>query len=212
MIFFSLTSLLVLNHSSSCNLQGLWRGTGPALLLTVPYCAVQFLVLQRCKQQLKSRGLENTRTAAIGSFASGAAAGAAATVASYPFDLLRTVLAAQGEPKTYSGLASAATSIVKAKGIRGLYSGVGITVVEIIPYAAIQFGTYDLLTSRVAEWNKKDGKAAVQNDVRIFQQFCCGLIAGVAGKVCAFSASLNPFIHVTTSYQRSYNDWGKLGS
>lgn len=33
------------------------------------------------------------------SFASGALAGAAATVASYPFDLLRTTLAAQGEPK-----------------------------------------------------------------------------------------------------------------
>lgn len=33
------------------------------------------------------------------SFISGAAAGAAGTVASYPFDLLRTTLAAQGEPK-----------------------------------------------------------------------------------------------------------------
>lgn len=33
------------------------------------------------------------------SFTSGAVAGAAATIASYPFDLLRTTLAAQGEPK-----------------------------------------------------------------------------------------------------------------
>lgn len=33
------------------------------------------------------------------SFVSGGVAGAAATLASYPFDLLRTVLAAQGEPK-----------------------------------------------------------------------------------------------------------------
>ena len=33
------------------------------------------------------------------SFVSGAMAGAAATVASYPFDILRTTLAAQGEPK-----------------------------------------------------------------------------------------------------------------
>ena len=33
------------------------------------------------------------------SFISGAVAGAAATAASYPFDLLRTTLAAQGEPK-----------------------------------------------------------------------------------------------------------------
>ena len=33
------------------------------------------------------------------SFVSGAMAGAAATIASYPFDILRTTLAAQGEPK-----------------------------------------------------------------------------------------------------------------
>lgn len=37
------------------------------------------------------------------SLASGALAGAAATVASYPFDLLRTTLAAQGEPKVRHG-------------------------------------------------------------------------------------------------------------
>lgn len=39
------------------------------------------------------------KSSTVVSFASGAVAGAAATVASYPFDLLRTTLAAQGEPK-----------------------------------------------------------------------------------------------------------------
>jgi hypothetical protein len=41
----------------------------------------------------------DTKLAPVVSFASGALAGAAATAASYPFDLLRTTLAAQGEPK-----------------------------------------------------------------------------------------------------------------
>lgn len=35
------------------------------------------------------------------SYASGAVAGVAATIGSYPFDLLRTTLAAQGEPKVF---------------------------------------------------------------------------------------------------------------
>lgn len=35
------------------------------------------------------------------SYISGALAGCAATVGSYPFDLLRTILASQGEPKVY---------------------------------------------------------------------------------------------------------------
>lgn len=36
------------------------------------------------------------------SYVSGAVAGCAATVGSYPFDLLRTILASQGEPKVYT--------------------------------------------------------------------------------------------------------------
>ena len=38
------------------------------------------------------------------SFLSGAVAGAAGTVASYPFDLLRTTLAAQGKPPVRAAL------------------------------------------------------------------------------------------------------------
>jgi solute carrier family 25 (mitochondrial thiamine pyrophosphate transporter), member 19 len=104
------------------------------------------------------------------SYASGAVAGAAATVASYPFDLLRTTLAAQGEPKVlcssslpsssctvvplsepiimeslqvYGNMTAAAKGIVRQQGIRGLYRGLGITLIEIVPYSAMQFGLYD---------------------------------------------------------------------
>lgn len=37
-------------------LQGLWRGTVPGLLLTVPYTAVQFLALQQCKDAAAALG------------------------------------------------------------------------------------------------------------------------------------------------------------
>lgn len=79
--------------------QGLWRGTVPGLLLTVPYTAVQFAALQEARAAAQKWGLMETSLAPAVSFVSGAVAGAAATVASYPFDLLRTTLAAQGEPK-----------------------------------------------------------------------------------------------------------------
>ena len=71
----------------------------PGLLLTVPYTAVQFLALQSVREFAETSGLSQTNWAPTISFASGAVAGAAATAASYPFDLLRTTLAAQGEPK-----------------------------------------------------------------------------------------------------------------
>ncbi|KXZ44653.1 hypothetical protein GPECTOR_64g147 [Gonium pectorale] len=128
--------------------QGLWRGTVPGLLLTVPYTAVQFVALQQVRQVAANHGLTaNPGTAPLVSLASGALAGAAATVASYPFDLLRTTLAAQGEPKVYRNMWDAAKSIVSTRGPAGLYSGLGVTLVEIVPYAALQFGLYDALNA-----------------------------------------------------------------
>lgn len=37
----------------------------------------------------------------------------------------------------------AARGIVKQNGVRGLYRGLGVTVLEIMPYAALQFGLFD---------------------------------------------------------------------
>jgi hypothetical protein len=89
------------------------------------------------------------------SFASGALAGAAGTVASYPFDLLRTTLAAQGEPRVYAGMLDAARGIVARGGARALYRGLGVTLVEIVPYAALQFGLYDALNAAWADAAEK---------------------------------------------------------
>lgn len=38
-------------------MQGLWRGTVPGLLLTVPYTAVQFVALQQVKEAAAKLGL-----------------------------------------------------------------------------------------------------------------------------------------------------------
>ena len=49
------------------------------------------------------------KMAPLMSYASGAVAGFAATAVSYPFDLLRTTLAAQGEPRV---IPSQSTNII----------------------------------------------------------------------------------------------------
>lgn len=47
----------------------------------------------------------------------------------------------------YHGLTAAARGIVAQHGMRGLYRGLGITMIEIVPYSALQFGLYDSLNS-----------------------------------------------------------------
>ncbi|TVU34669.1 hypothetical protein EJB05_16513 [Eragrostis curvula] len=82
-------------------LPGFWRGNVPALFMYMPYTAIQFTVLHKLKTFASgsSRTEDHLHLSPYLSYVSGALAGCAATVGSYPFDLLRTILASQGEPK-----------------------------------------------------------------------------------------------------------------
>lgn len=51
----NVASFFVLKYSA---LQGLWNGTVPGLLLTIPYTAVQFVALQQCKEAAAQLGWE----------------------------------------------------------------------------------------------------------------------------------------------------------
>ncbi|KAF3338372.1 mitochondrial thiamine pyrophosphate carrier-like protein [Carex littledalei] len=83
------------------SLQGFWRGNVPGLLLYMPYTAIQFTVLHKFKTFASgsSKAEDHLQLSQYWSYLSGGFAGCAATVGSYPFDLLRTILASQGEPK-----------------------------------------------------------------------------------------------------------------
>ncbi|KAG6664298.1 hypothetical protein CIPAW_02G083800 [Carya illinoinensis] len=85
-------------------LAGFWRGNVPALLMVMPYNAIQFTVQHKLKTFAagSSKTEDHIRLSPYLSFVSGSLAGCAATVGSYPFDLLRTILASQGEPKVWN--------------------------------------------------------------------------------------------------------------
>ncbi|KMZ60608.1 Mitochondrial carrier protein-like [Zostera marina] len=163
---------------------GFWRGNVPALLMVMPYTAIQFTVLHRLKTLAAgSSKSDNFRhLSPYLSYLSGALAGCAATVGSYPFDLLRTILASQGEPKIYPTMRNAYADIVNVRGIRGLYYGLSPTIVEIIPYAGLQFGTYDTFKRWTMAWNRNRFE---DESISSFQLFLCGLAAGTCAKaVC----------------------------
>ncbi|XP_047334540.1 mitochondrial thiamine diphosphate carrier 2-like [Impatiens glandulifera] len=170
-------------------LRGFWRGNVPALLMVMPYTAIQFTVLHKLKTFAagSSKTADHIHISPYISYISGALAGCAATVGSYPFDLLRTILASQGEPKVYPNMRSASIDIVKVRGFQGLYAGLSPTLVEIVPYAGLQFGTYDTFKRWAMAWNHKkslDAHAA-GDSISSFQLFLCGLAAGTCAKaVC----------------------------
>jgi solute carrier family 25 (mitochondrial adenine nucleotide translocator), member 4/5/6/31 len=79
--------------------------------------------------------------------ASGGLAGAGSLLIVYPLDYARTRLASDvGTGKQqFNGLIDCLTQTVKSSGISGLYNGVGVSVVGIIPYRGVYFGLFDTL-------------------------------------------------------------------
>ena len=118
------------------------------------------------------------------SLVAGSASGAAATLATYPLDLLRTRLAAQGEPKVYKGMFHAASTIVRKKGVSGLYAGLVPTLVQILPYAGVQFLAYDGLRSAVVASKERRRGEGPQTSATVssLESFFLGVAAGVVSK------------------------------
>ncbi|XP_027338420.1 mitochondrial thiamine diphosphate carrier 2-like isoform X1 [Abrus precatorius] len=167
-------------------IQGFWRGNVPALLMVMPYTAIQFTVLHKLKSFASgsSKTENHINLSPYLSYMSGALAGCAATVGSYPFDLLRTILASQGEPKIYPNMRTALVDILQARGFQGLYAGLSPTLVEIIPYAGLQFGTYDTFKRWTMVWNqRKYSNTTAEVSPSSFQLFLCGLAAGTCAKL-----------------------------
>lgn len=48
-----------------------------------------------------------------------------------------------GGLQVYNGITAAAAGVVQQAGVRGLYRGLGVTLLEIVPYSALNFGLYD---------------------------------------------------------------------
>lgn len=111
----------------------------------VSYSAIQFTAYRTFTIGLQSAVGEHRLPAAAESFIAGASAGALATTATYPLDLLRTRFAAQGTERVYTSLLASVRDIAKYEGPRGFFQGLGAGVGQIIPYMGIFFATYETL-------------------------------------------------------------------
>ncbi|KAM0276669.1 hypothetical protein ACHAQH_006531 [Verticillium albo-atrum] len=153
-------------------LPGLWKGNVPAELMYLCYGGIQFTAYRSVTQLLRGgRGSEDDRLLphAVESFVAGAAAGAAATTATYPLDLLRTRFAAQGNERVYASLRGAIKEIYRDEGPKGFFRGLGPGVAQIVPYMGMFFAAYEGFRLHMGElelpWGGGDATAGVMASV-----------------------------------------------
>ncbi|KAJ1969336.1 mitochondrial thiamine pyrophosphate transporter, partial [Dispira parvispora] len=163
---------------------GLWKGNLSAEYLYLSYGAIQFATYSTMEESLHQftfLGYQLPQSTV--SFASGFATGIVATMCTYPFDLLRTRFAAQGDVKAYQGFFDSIRAITKSEGIQGFYRGMWPSLVQIMPYISLVFGTYDYST-RWFQLAKE--RSTLIHYISPFQDIICGGIAGTVGKLGVF--------------------------
>lgn len=105
---------------------GLYRGLGASLLGIVPYSGVDLALFSLFKEAYHERWPSDEPRAGT-LLLCGACSTTCAQIVSYPLQLVRTRLQAQGmagRPVVYSGIADCALQTVRAEGLRGLYAGI----------------------------------------------------------------------------------------
>ncbi|GBC09381.1 hypothetical protein RclHR1_08800014 [Rhizophagus clarus] len=172
-------------------IRGLWNGNLSAEYLYLSYGAVQFLTYQQMQNLFKRMDSNQNEKLGINKilqpFLSGAVCGTTATIVTYPFDLLRTRFAAQGEKRIYKGLRHAVKQIYAQEGYRGFYRGVTASVVQIIPYMGLMFGSYELLKKL---FRKLEDKHIWFHNLRATEDLLSGAIAGIVSKAGVFPLDL----------------------
>ncbi|CAN9309348.1 unnamed protein product [Alternaria alternata] len=123
----------------------LWKGNIPAELMYLTYGSAQFSAYTYVSHWLETIPAPYTLPSSVTNFLSGASAGAAATTATYPLDLLRTRFAAQGKDRVYTSIIASVKHIAQHEGPRGFFRGLGAGVSQIVPYMGLFFASYESL-------------------------------------------------------------------
>lgn len=124
--------------------KALWKGHIPAQLLSVVYGLVQFWGFEVLTKKAHMAQLD-VHYKPLVNFSCGAISGCSATLASFPFDVVRTRLIAQSDNKRiYSGVLQAFSHIFRNEGIFVFYRGILPTFIQVAPHAGVQFMCYKL--------------------------------------------------------------------
>lgn len=143
-------------------LRGFWKGNGIACVRLFPYNAVQFATFTKLKVILSD---PNTgRIGPLNSMLAGSVGGIAATVVTYPTDMVKTRLTvAHSDPSKskYKGMVDAFRVIAKEEGWQAFYKGMSTSIIGVIPFAGGTFMSYEILDKA---WNKpKEKMTAMEN-------------------------------------------------
>ena len=130
-------------------IRSFWRGL-TASLLGLGHVAIQFPVYEVLKARARDRSGTGTEGAVDLLVASGASK-VCASLLTYPHEVVRSrMMDARGAGPGLGALRTTA-GIVRAEGVRGLYRGMHVSILRVVPNCCITFVSYELILRWVKE-------------------------------------------------------------
>lgn len=136
-------------------IKGFFKGNGANCLKVAPTRGVQFFAFEKFKGMLvdykrKSKGLaaddKSIVLNPIERLVAGGFAGMIASSMVYPIEVVKTMLTMY--PGKYAGIGAAFRGVIAEVGPKGLYAGLGPTLIAMFPYVGVEFMIYE--TSKLA--------------------------------------------------------------
>lgn len=157
--------------------RGLFKGNLAMVVRIAPYAGIQFWSYEYLKKRVPRD--ENGMLDPSWNLVAGSIAGAVSVLATYPLDLVRVQIAVDVHGRRFRGIADAILQISRKDGVSALYRGIVPSIGGIIPYAGINFMTFDLLKRKTRELTGRE-------HISVPEKLLCGGLAGAMGQTVAY--------------------------
>lgn len=124
--------------------RGLYKGLGASFLASTQ-AMVQFPIYEELKLLMCSSNPENSKKNTCSYLAASAISASLACILTYPAEVVRSRLQAQGHTHIYTGVMHAFRKIIAVEGAAGLYRGLMTSLIKMTPAHAISFTTYEYM-------------------------------------------------------------------
>ena len=169
--------------SKEQGVKAFWRGNLTNIIRYFPTQAFNFAFKDTIKAMFPKadKKTEFAKFFAI-NMASGGLAGAGSLMIVYPLDYARTRLASDvgAGKQQFNGLVDCLVKTVKSSGVGGLYNGIGVSVVGIIPYRGVYFGLFDTLTGYNPYQKSENGA------LRAVSKFACAQFSAISAGYASY--------------------------
>lgn len=167
--------------------RALWKGNGVTIIHRLPYSSVNFYTYEQVNELWKKHMPESSPLGpaepVVRRLVAGGVAGLTACTVAYPLDLVRTLLAAQTGPQYHRGIGQIISTIVQTEGVRGLYRGLGATLMQVGPSLAVNYAAYETIRSH---WLSKTDRTTPT----VGMSLACGSLAGLVSSTATFPLDL----------------------